>query len=226
MPDKIYTIPINEAFERADGCPVCAIYDDMESKELSRILGAAMMEPDVRIETNRKGFCARHYGLMYKEKNRLSLALMLETHLDELRKKAFRGFSRRFAKDAGPLSDILASCYLCERVEGFMDKMYQNLCWLYEHDRGFSLKLKAQPYFCLPHYEALLRAAFRHLSRSAAADFANTVETIEKDYLETLSGDVKWFCKKFDYRFKDEDWKNSKDAVERAIYILSGEKDL
>ena len=25
------------------------------------------------------------------------------------------------------------------------------------------------------------------------------------------------FCKKFDYRYKDEDWKNSKDSVERAV---------
>lgn len=223
MPEKIYTIPVNEAFERSDGCPICAIYADMEEKELSRILGASMMEPSVRIETNRKGFCAQHYRLMYKGKNRLSLALMLETHLDELHSKVFGGSLRLFSRSA-PLSDRLSSCYLCDRIQGFMDKIYENLCWLYQHDPDFSVKLKAQPYFCLPHYEALLTAAARHMPKGAAVEFLRTVETIEKDFLLELSGDIKWFCKKFDYRFRDEDWKNSKDAVERAIYILSGKK--
>ena len=35
-------------------------------------------------------------------------------------------------------------------------------------------------------------------------------------------GDVSWFCKKFDYRYEKEDWKNSKDAVERALDFLNG----
>ena len=36
---------------------------------------------------------------------------------------------------------------------------------------------------------------------------------------------VDWFIKKFDYRFQDEPWKDSKDAVERAILKLSGVLD-
>jgi hypothetical protein len=39
-------------------------------------------------------------------------------------------------------------------------------------------------------------------------------------YLDTLSEDVSWFCKKFDYRYESEPWKNSKDSVERAIKFL------
>jgi hypothetical protein len=39
-------------------------------------------------------------------------------------------------------------------------------------------------------------------------------------YLETLTEDVSWFCKKFDYRYDAEPWKNSKDSVERAIKFL------
>ena len=41
-------------------------------------------------------------------------------------------------------------------------------------------------------------------------------------YFDTLREDVSWFCKKFDYRYNDEPWYNSKDAVERAIKFLSG----
>ncbi len=40
-----------------------------------------MMEPDIRMETNREGFCFSHFQRMLKAKNRLSLALMLESRL-------------------------------------------------------------------------------------------------------------------------------------------------
>ena len=39
-----------------------------------------------------------------------------------------------------------------------------------------------------------------------------------------LTGDGAWFCKKFDYLYKDEPWGDSKDAVERAIKLLSGDE--
>ena len=63
--EQIYTIPVNEAFEAsaADpslGCPLCALYRKLEENELDLILGASMMEPDVRILTNEMGFCPTH----------------------------------------------------------------------------------------------------------------------------------------------------------------------
>lgn len=223
MREKIYTIPINEAFQSTKGCPICTIYDDIEQKEVTRILGAAMMEPDVRINTNKNGFCSRHYDMMYKGKNRLSLALMLETHLEEIIQKKFKNTPSVSAKKSH-LDDIMTSCYLCERINNFMDKIYQNLCWLYQNDMDFSIKLKVQPFFCLPHYDALLSASAHYMSKKNAPDFAKVLFTIQKPFLQELLGDIQWFCKKFDYRFRDEDWKNSKDAVERAIYILKGQK--
>ena len=45
------------------------------------------MEPDIRQETNDKGFCQRHYTKMFSMKNRLGLALMLESHLESLKKE-------------------------------------------------------------------------------------------------------------------------------------------
>jgi esterase/lipase superfamily enzyme len=45
-------------------------------------------------------------------------------------------------------------------------------------------------------------------------------ERVVKGYMETLTEDVSWFCKKFDYRYDKEPWKNSKDSVERAIKFL------
>ena len=59
MEEKIYTIPVNEAFDKKCGCPFCTLFSELEQTELESILGAAMMEPDTRIETNKKGFCKK-----------------------------------------------------------------------------------------------------------------------------------------------------------------------
>lgn len=97
--EKIYTIPVNEAFEAsaadpACGCPFCTLYRKLEENELDLILGASMMEPDVRIKTNEQGFCKTHYDMMFTRKNRLGMALMLESHLAEIKKEvAGGGFS-------------------------------------------------------------------------------------------------------------------------------------
>ena len=38
--------------------------------------------------------------------------------------------------------------------------------------------------------------------------------------LQRVKEDLDWFCAKFDYRNAGADWKNSKDAVERAVAFL------
>ena len=50
-----------------------------------------MMEPDVRIKTNEQGFCKTHYDMMFTRKNRLGMALMLESHLAEIKKEVTGG---------------------------------------------------------------------------------------------------------------------------------------
>ena len=87
MQDSIYTIPISEVFEPKCGCPICSMRNTLEERCIDYILGAAMMEPDVRIVTNQKGFCRIHYDMMFTRKNRLGMALTLESHLDELKKE-------------------------------------------------------------------------------------------------------------------------------------------
>ena len=40
--------------------------------------------------------------------------------------------------------------------------------------------------------------------------------------VDKIIKDVSWFAKKFDYRYDSEPWYDSRDAVERAIKLLSG----
>ena len=84
MREDICTIPINELFEPKKGCPICRMVDMLEGRLAEYITGAAMMEPDVRIETNRLGFCERHFAQIHDVGSRLSIALILESHLKEV----------------------------------------------------------------------------------------------------------------------------------------------
>ena len=61
MRDSIYTIPISEVFEPRKGCPICSIRNTLEQRCVEYIMGAAMMEPDVRIETNPLGILCRPF---------------------------------------------------------------------------------------------------------------------------------------------------------------------
>ena len=225
--EQIYTIPVNEAFEagvedKSCGCPFCRLYNKLERDELDLILGASMMEPDVRIKTNKQGFCRTHYDMMFVRKNRLGMALTLESHLDELKKeirdKGLGGGQGN--KPIKRISELEGTCYVCSRIAFNFNNMVETAVLLWEDDSEFVKKLKAQPYFCLPHYRMLLACGQKRLSKKQMQEFSAQCSEVVESYLDELSGDVSWFCKKFDYRYDEEPWYNSKDSVERAIKFL------
>ncbi len=230
--ELIYTIPVNEAFDAsvespACGCPLCALRDKLEEDELGLILGGSMMEPDTRMRTNALGFCPTHFDKLFAKKNRLGLGLILESHLDEVKKKLAKGglSSLLSGPGAAMLKELRAlegSCYLCERISHNFSAMLTTTVLLYEREEAFREKIAKTPYFCLPHLADLLECAQVRLNKKAFAAFTRAVSAPVERYLEALSGDVSWFCKKFDYRYGEEPWYNAKDAVERAIRFLAG----
>ena len=58
------------------------------------------------------------------------------------------------------------------------------------------------------------------MGKKALSPFIKQLAEIVEEYFDTLREDVSWFCKKFDYRYEEEPWYNSKDAVERAMKFL------
>ena len=225
MVEKIYTIPVNEAFDLYSGCPHCALYKKLEDDELDIILGAAMMEPDTRIKTNAEGFCGKHFELMFNLKNRLGLALMIESHLSENINKTLKGgFTGKINNKK--LEKNQTGCYVCSRIEYKLTKMLETTALLWERENEFKTKLAAQPYFCLQHYHSLLITGEYTLNKKIYPDYADACRKVMVSYSEKLLADVSWFVKKFDYRYKDEPWDGAKDAVERAIRFLCGCKTL
>ncbi len=222
----ITNIPVTEVFEEGDGCPICRLRNKLEDRAVEYITGAAMMEPDIRIETNKQGFCLTHYRMMLKRKNRLSVALMMESHLDEMEKRIFAGLpligkdSRKQAKSAGKAAD---TCYVCGQLDGAMDKMLATVCRTWEAQREFRDLFEKQDCLCLPHFSALVDAAASSMSKKEQPYFAKTASKLAHNYLTELRGDVHHFCEMYDYRNNtpDADWGNSKDSIERAIWYLT-----
>ena len=84
----IDTIPVWDALKLDTECPLCVLRRQIERGEVDRFLGGSVMEPDVRIRVNAKGFCRRHHVLLYAQQNRLGHALMTHTHMRETRQAA------------------------------------------------------------------------------------------------------------------------------------------
>lgn len=217
MAEHLYTIAINEHFGKRCGCPVCSLYSMLEKNEVDIITGAAMMEPSVRIETNRLGFCSDHFDLMITNGKRLPVALILQSHLEEIRDHIN---SKKPDVTEKYLSELESSCYVCTRLNEKMRSVYSNIIYLWKTDEAFRRLFAEQERFCLPHFRALL-AASKELGKKERLAFSEQLGAVTETSLELLNGDIDWFCKKFDYRFAKEDWKNSKDAIERTVEALT-----
>lgn len=228
--EQIYTIPVNEAFDevisnKECGCPFCVLYRKLQNDELDIILGASMMEPDIRMKTNEQGFCLTHYNMMLRRKRMLGMALMLESHLAEVEKK-INGptlLGNKAQASISALDALNADCYVCSRIGKNLSAMIATAVYLFESDFSFRERFAKAPYFCLPHYKAMIEYASKKMPKRAFRDFYEVAHGIEKSYAESLKGDVSWFCKKFDYQYENEPWYNSKDSVYRSIKFLSGE---
>lgn len=231
MKEKIYTIPLSESYEQDSECPLCFLEEKLEREAVEYSLGASMMEPDFRIISNEKGYCRRHFKMMLKEQNALSLALVLDTHLNEVvdnLKKALEDEpqKKRFKKETGDklldvLSSVESSCVICDKIENTMEKFAEVFWYLYKTEEEFKNKVLSSKGFCIPHFKLVLSMLDKEFSGSEKLKVRREITELEIEHLERVNEDVNWFTKKFDYRFTNEPWKNSKDAPQRAASKLS-----
>lgn len=225
MRDDICTIPVSEVFEENDGCPICRMKRTVEEHIVSYIMGAAMMEPDVRIETNKAGFCPEHYTQMLSHRGRLALALMLESHLSEVEKNIFAGkFLNAPSKKAQKAGKLNCSCFICEKINWGMERMIETVFRCYENEKDFRNLFDNQNMFCMPHFEMLMTSESKKVLKKYSHEFETSLSSIMSKYVKTLSGNISNYCKMYNYQNSAEncDWDNSKDAVERSIAFLSG----
>ena len=240
MKEKLYTIPLNDAFNADDECPFCYIERSIEQDQLDYVLGscASYMESDTREMTDTEGFCRTHFKKLCEYGNTLGNGWILKTHYmrmrDELAKKtkAFVPgkkpmFGKKKAAEANNaitawIRERGNSCFICNRFSDMYERYIDTFFYLYDSDENFRDKLSHCKGFCLPHFGDLCEAAENTLPDKAKPEFYRVLFERMNTNMERMQEDVNWLIEKFDYLHKDDPWKNSKDAVPRAMQKLKG----
>lgn len=231
MKEQLYTIPVNEAFAMDCECPICAMHHKLKEEALEFTLGPSYMEDDIRMVTDKIGFCKEHVKELYEKQNRLGLALMLKTHADKTIKdvekltkgyKAVKpGLFKRADAQANPLLDYIHEmehgCFVCDKINRVFDRYIATIFYLYEKESDFRQTFGECKGFCTRHYAVLLKEAPKQLSAKYLDEFHSAVHKAYLSGMERVRDDLSWFIDKFDYRFAEEPWKNSKDSLQRMM---------
>jgi len=226
MKEHIYTIALTDALEEDGECLLCLVEKKINENAVEYYTGAAMMEPDVRCETNEKGFCPVHYKRMKEVGNTLSVALVLQTRIkelnallkpDEIKKKRLFESKDKKGGCADNISSAMSSCAACERVSRQMDDCISNFAYLLSADEEFRTRFLKSKGLCMKHFEKAIKITDEKLREEMILH--------QKKEMERLLSDINRFVDKFDYRNADMPWGNAKDAPDRAIFKLRGEYD-
>lgn len=221
MRESILTIPVNEVFEPKCGCPICRLRDTIEEHICEYIMGAAMMEPDVRISTNKEGFCLPHYEQLLKQNNRLSLALMLDTHLQTIRGNTFKNglFKKKTEKPN-------QTCFVCSKVSWGVHHTLKTVYTMFFKDTNFRKLFLEQEFYCLPHYHLLLSYGREQMNKNEYNEFEKILNDFMAAYAQKLNEDVHAYCNSFDYRnakaLHSPEMAHVKQSVTRAVCFLTG----
>ena len=236
MKEKIYTIPVTDAFRQDCECPICVLEKDLEDKAVEFILGPSLMEPDKRDDTTEKGFCRRHLTKLYNAGKHIGFVIDNQFPFgvcDQIDgrceagtggKKSFlvrQGKDRcRSPKAIQKLDRLESTCEICDRINATMERYLEVIYYLYGREDEFRRMFKEHKGFCLPHLNMLLKSTAKYMSGDRAEEFVSVVLNLQVENLKRIYGDMDWFIKKFDYRYQNEPWKNSQDAVPRSIEKL------
>ena len=163
-------------------------------------------------------------------RSRLSLGLMLNSHLEELRgnifeKKGLFAAKDAKAKKAGAIGD---TCFVCSKVQWGIDHMLETVFTMFAKDGKFKNLFKSQECFCMPHYHYLVQMSEAKMAKNDRAEFIKAMDTIMQEYITKLNSDVNDFCNSFDYRnagkLHSEEMEHVRTSIERSVSFLTGRK--
>lgn len=234
MKEKLYAIPVNDAFNADCECSVCAMFHTLEQNAIEYTMGPSYMEDDVRMQTDEKGFCQKHMNMIFTSGNKLGISLILKTHFDKVLRDteslAVASSEKKglFGKPSGtiPMLDYLNkvnnSCFVCDRINQVFNRYIDTIFYLWKTDSTFKDKYSASKGFCNEHFALLIQMAQEKLKGTDLEEFLAITKQLYLTNMERVRDDLAWFVDKFDYRNADAPWKNSKDAIPRAMIKTNG----
>ncbi|MBQ1310928.1 MAG: hypothetical protein IIY55_03685 [Blautia sp.] len=241
MKEKLYTIPLNDAMNENDECPFCFLERSLLQRTMDFVLGnsSSYMESDMREKTDKAGFCRTHTKMMFDYGNALGNGLILQTHLHKVRQELheqlqqytpsgkgslFKRISAKNTSGPNPISTWAkerdSSCFICDQLKEEFSCYIATFFFMYKKDEAFRQKVRDCKGFCIPHFGMLMEEAEKEFSGKDLQEFVSLMQKLMEENLERIEEELTWFVDKFDYRNKDADWKNSRDALQRTMQKL------
>ncbi len=249
MKEKLYTIELTDAVKAGDECLFCWLERKLEQENLEFVLGSSYMESDIREKTSEKGFCRRHTKMMYDYGNTLGNAWILKSRMEHMNRE-FKEQMKRYGcensakKSSGKISLFSARksggakntgsglgqwlrseeehCYICGRTREIYSRMLDTFVYMLREDPAFCGLLMESPGFCLHHFADVLEVCGEKLDPREREEWLPKLGDLMEKNLDRIQADIDWLIEKYDYRNKDADWKQSKDAVQRTMQKLTG----
>ncbi len=202
---KLEISKVHDAYRQGGECPLCLLEASAEKALLRSFQHSRGMEPDVRVRTNREGFCAEHLRRLYAGESKLGLGLVVHTRLQHLisevdaalgpaeRAAGARDAKQQAARAAARLSPPGGSCYICGLLRQDRERYIFTILYLWSKDAEFRPVFRASRGFCVPHFSAMTAAAARFLRPDRLADWLREAGALLRASLEALDRDLHAF---------------------------------
>jgi hypothetical protein len=238
MKQKIYDIPIWDAYgiENIE-CPMCEVEKNMESSFMDVLFDDMLMTPYFAVKLQQYTFCREHFRKLYIYKDKLGLALIVNNFLqcqkDELQVQPDGTGNQKSQSLAKKIRNVFSKkkhihtrtdkrCYLCEKIDENIPDYIEVLIRLWNKNADFKNLYSKSKGHCLRHYNMLITDSEKYLSEKSYREFKSVTVGLQLDNTKRLIDELDWFVCKYDYRYKEEPWKNSKDALPRCINKITG----
>lgn len=237
MKQDLSQIHIWEAFENEKSeCPICEIEKRSKRRLIESFFSEIVMDYKFQVSIGVQNYlCKEHLNDLYEHNDKLGLAIiverMLEYEKDKLKKKEESSESLNYAKSFKDLfrkKKLISTyhrheCYICSKLRGNVRNSIEILIGIWKNNEEFRNLYSSSKGFCMRHFHELLDISAIVLNDADKIEkFKDITTKLQHNNLARLQEELNWFIQKFDYRFDDRPWGNSKDSLVRSIIKITG----
>jgi len=214
---NISHLHVLDAVEKSKTCPLCDLDKASVQKHITDMLYESVNDRGLRKKLEKqKGFCAFHGELIVKHGDALGIAIL---HIDQMQSlldcldNAGSNLPKIKNTDHAGWTEH-SGCAICEAGRAAAKRHMEVFIELMDDDIMKNY-LEKFPGFCSNHL-------FRILEKLGKPDHARYLLKLHVERYKSLLADLKEFCRKNDYRFRNETSGRESDSWQKAVQIVSG----
>lgn len=217
MKYELQTIPLWDALHKESECPVCLLMNEAEKDGLSYYLESSVMNPETRVEVNKRGFCHHHWSKLLETRKAHPLSLITHTHFEKLITEYEKSF-----KKGTLFQKPKRGCLICSFMRERLNRYLFTIIKLWESDELFKKAFLESKGVCLYHLPSLLEMGKKVLRKREAEKFFSDLNSLTLSNMRRLEADLLWMTQKYKAENFDKPWNNCEDAHQRVIEKISG----